>query len=146
MLEEALKDVVETLTCCVCVDSEINTTLVPCGHLFCAECASRLPECPLCRKQVMAKQRIYYPTCRDDTDMRSVSLKVVSSPVHHQSYKKRRKRDLNTSVEPWYIYCTCSAVRGHAIVESDLSNRFVKSLLFLDWSVYNCVCIFVWKT
>jgi len=77
VLEETLEEIADTLTCCVCADSELNTALVPCGHLLCWDCAQRLTECPLCRTEVTARQRVYYPTCKGATDMRSVSLKVV---------------------------------------------------------------------
>lgn len=100
MLEETLEEIVDSLTCQVCADSELNTALVPCGHLLCDDCAKRLEECPMCRTQVSARQRVYYPTCKGATNMRSVSLKVVESPVHSHSYKKRRKTDKGAVAEP----------------------------------------------
>ena len=43
--------------CCICRENEVNTCLVPCGHLcYCDECGQRsfyhTNECPICRKRI----------------------------------------------------------------------------------------------
>lgn len=40
----------EARTCKVCMDKEVNTVFLPCGHLICCnECAPQVRNCPLCR-------------------------------------------------------------------------------------------------
>ncbi|OQS01509.1 hypothetical protein ACHHYP_00661 [Achlya hypogyna] len=45
------KDVLEAMTCSVCLENDVNRVLVPCGHVFCGTCVGRLPraKCPVCR-------------------------------------------------------------------------------------------------
>ena len=39
--------------CKVCYDDSMCVdTVLPCGHMFCSRCASKLVECPLCRTVV----------------------------------------------------------------------------------------------
>jgi hypothetical protein len=39
--------------CKVCYDEGLCVdTALPCGHMFCSRCASKLVECPLCRTKV----------------------------------------------------------------------------------------------
>ncbi|KAL4232792.1 E3 ubiquitin-protein ligase mib2 [Mactra antiquata] len=48
---EKLKDM---QTCKICMEREVNTTLLPCGHLVsCEECAKKLKECPICKKKIV---------------------------------------------------------------------------------------------
>lgn len=40
----------EERTCKVCMDAEVNTVFLPCGHFVCcAECSHQLQTCPICR-------------------------------------------------------------------------------------------------
>ena len=49
MLEENEK-LKEERTCKVCMDAEVNTVFLPCGHFICcAECAKNVQRCPICR-------------------------------------------------------------------------------------------------
>jgi len=45
--------IAEIQRCSICVDRSCNSTLVPCGHMFCRECTNTLQEsnqpCPTCR-------------------------------------------------------------------------------------------------
>ncbi|NWH81075.1 BIR7B protein, partial [Piaya cayana] len=48
--EEQLRRLQEERTCKVCMDRDVSVVFVPCGHLVaCAECASNLSSCPICR-------------------------------------------------------------------------------------------------
>lgn len=44
--------------CCICLHNNVNSVLIPCGHLIlCMDCASRqgkalLNRCPICRTKV----------------------------------------------------------------------------------------------
>ena len=51
-----------TVTCIVCLDKTIDTMLSPCNHLqCCSSCAQALVLCPVCRKQVETKIKVYAP-------------------------------------------------------------------------------------
>lgn len=48
--------------CNICLDSQINTVFVPCGHSSCCyQCAQRFYKkpCPICRKKVKIVQRLF---------------------------------------------------------------------------------------
>jgi hypothetical protein len=46
--------------CVICEERTVSTALLECGHLsFCEQCAEPLKECPICRKVVVRKVRIY---------------------------------------------------------------------------------------
>jgi sacsin len=47
--------------CRVCLNSEVDVTLVPCGHVLCKRCSSAVSRCPFCRLQVSKALRIYRP-------------------------------------------------------------------------------------
>lgn len=44
--------------CVVCIDRDWNTSLQPCGHNLCDNCAGRLNYCPTCRTAIRSRQRI----------------------------------------------------------------------------------------
>ena len=49
-------------TCRVCYENEINTVLLPCGHIaLCAQCATRCSDCPICRTLIRGTVRSYIP-------------------------------------------------------------------------------------
>lgn len=48
-------------TCRVCLTNEVDTIVVPCGHVLCQRCSSAVTRCPFCRHQVTKSQRIYRP-------------------------------------------------------------------------------------
>lgn len=47
------------LVCPVCYEHQKNTTLVPCGHMFCGGCAVQVDTCPSCRVLIGRRQRTY---------------------------------------------------------------------------------------
>ncbi|XP_021846367.2 uncharacterized protein [Spinacia oleracea] len=47
--------------CRICLSSEVDVTLVPCGHVLCRRCSSAVSRCPFCRLQVSKTLRIFRP-------------------------------------------------------------------------------------
>ncbi|KAG0589167.1 hypothetical protein KC19_1G000400 [Ceratodon purpureus] len=48
-------------TCRICLTNEVDTIVIPCGHVLCQRCSTALSKCPFCRRQVTKCQRIYRP-------------------------------------------------------------------------------------
>jgi len=49
----------EARTCKVCMDREVNTVFVPCGHLVCCSyCALIQLLCPVCEKCIVENIRV----------------------------------------------------------------------------------------
>ncbi|KAJ6837170.1 sacsin [Iris pallida] len=48
-------------SCRICLSNEVNTTIVPCGHVLCHRCSSAVTRCPFCRCQVSRTMKIYRP-------------------------------------------------------------------------------------
>ncbi|XP_057820319.2 uncharacterized protein LOC131033191 isoform X2 [Cryptomeria japonica] len=48
-------------SCRVCLNSEVDTMLIPCGHVLCQRCCSAVARCPFCRRQVSKAPRMYRP-------------------------------------------------------------------------------------
>jgi hypothetical protein len=47
--------------CTICMNEEIDSVLIPCGHPFCSTCAKKTRTiCFLCRTPVLQKQRVYF--------------------------------------------------------------------------------------
>lgn len=50
----------EARTCKICLDKEVNTVFLPCGHLVCCnECAPEMDKCPVCRQLIRGTVRIF---------------------------------------------------------------------------------------
>ncbi|KAK9106331.1 hypothetical protein Syun_022342 [Stephania yunnanensis] len=47
--------------CRICLSTEVDTTLVPCGHVLCRRCSSAVTKCPFCRRQVSQSLKIFRP-------------------------------------------------------------------------------------
>ncbi|XP_023004421.1 sacsin isoform X2 [Cucurbita maxima] len=47
--------------CRVCLTSEVEITIVPCGHVLCRRCSSAVSKCPFCRLKVSKIMRIFRP-------------------------------------------------------------------------------------
>jgi hypothetical protein len=49
------------LTCLVCKERQIDTTLLPCGHLvICSICSDSCFTCPVCKKTALAEIKTYF--------------------------------------------------------------------------------------
>jgi hypothetical protein len=49
-----------TTGCRICFNDQVSTLLVPCGHVLCGACATRVECCPFCNSQFYARQAIYF--------------------------------------------------------------------------------------
>ncbi|KAH7692178.1 sacsin protein [Dioscorea alata] len=47
--------------CRVCLNNEVNVTIVPCGHVLCQRCSAAVSRCPFCRAQVSKIMKIFRP-------------------------------------------------------------------------------------
>ncbi|KAK1419824.1 hypothetical protein QVD17_29187 [Tagetes erecta] len=50
-----------TLQCRICLTREIDTTLLPCGHVLCCTCTSHVTRCPICGVQLSKTMKLYWP-------------------------------------------------------------------------------------
>ncbi|XP_075918586.1 baculoviral IAP repeat-containing protein 7-B-like [Petromyzon marinus] len=58
--EELLDKLEERLSCKVCMEREVSTMFVPCGHVAtCGHCALSLSRCPVCRVAVKTSLRAF---------------------------------------------------------------------------------------
>ncbi|KAF5177664.1 Zinc finger, C3HC4 type (RING finger) family protein, partial [Thalictrum thalictroides] len=48
-------------SCRICLSAEIDTTIVPCGHVLCRRCSTAVSRCPFCRLQVSKTIKIFRP-------------------------------------------------------------------------------------
>ncbi|CAO2037010.1 unnamed protein product [Urochloa humidicola] len=48
-------------SCRICLNAEVNMTIVPCGHVLCNRCSSSVSRCPFCRTQVSRMMKIFRP-------------------------------------------------------------------------------------
>jgi E3 ubiquitin-protein ligase MYLIP len=61
-LRDTVQHFQDSITCQMCIDSKIDTALVPCGHVMCcAACAVRLDVCPLCKVAITQRLKIFLP-------------------------------------------------------------------------------------
>jgi Zinc finger, C3HC4 type (RING finger) len=54
----------DLLICPICMEKTKNTSLKPCGHLLCGDCASTIMKvgskrCPVCRESIKAIEGVY---------------------------------------------------------------------------------------
>ena len=54
-----LHNIKSKLECKICMDRNINTFIIPCGHVICNLCINS-QECPYCRTPIQDKKTIYF--------------------------------------------------------------------------------------
>ena len=60
LLEIKEKTIKDGQLCNICVNDKINVVFIPCFHGFCClTCSNKLVDCPICRKKICKKQKIY---------------------------------------------------------------------------------------
>jgi len=60
ILKEQLQQLQEQKLCKICMDAEINTVFLPCGHLVaCLTCTKDIKQCPVCRQEIAQTVRIF---------------------------------------------------------------------------------------
>ena len=52
------------LLCSICMENQVNTAIIPCGHTFCSKCLSEnsvnnFNKCSLCRNNILHFFKIY---------------------------------------------------------------------------------------
>jgi len=58
-IEELQSHIEAVRTCILCVDKDKNIKF-NCGHVVtCNECAKKIKECPICRKKITKKEKVY---------------------------------------------------------------------------------------
>lgn len=45
--------------CQICLNENINTCIVPCGHTYCSTCSNKLHNCAICRKGIKQRVKMY---------------------------------------------------------------------------------------
>ncbi|CAL1549161.1 unnamed protein product [Lymnaea stagnalis] len=59
-LKEKNNQLRQQTVCKICMDKEVAVVFLPCGHLVsCAECASGMKDCPICRVTVKGIVRAF---------------------------------------------------------------------------------------
>lgn len=57
--KQEYRNVKNVLECSICMENKVDSVLIPCGHLYCSECAKVLEVCPHCRNSFGRIQRIF---------------------------------------------------------------------------------------
>lgn len=63
-LRERLETLEDSLLCCICMSRLVSMVLCPCGHMTCSSCAPKITECPLCRTEIVQRQKVFIPGFR----------------------------------------------------------------------------------
>ena len=59
-LMEENRRLVEAKTCKVCMENDVDTVFLPCGHLVsCNQCSPKLRKCPVCRTYIRGTVRTF---------------------------------------------------------------------------------------
>ncbi|TMW63551.1 hypothetical protein Poli38472_002492 [Pythium oligandrum] len=58
------KDAQDSLICAICLENNVDRVLIPCGHIYCSGCVSRLPRqtCPICRENIASTSLFHVPS------------------------------------------------------------------------------------
>ncbi|XP_045461188.1 E3 ubiquitin-protein ligase MYLIP [Harmonia axyridis] len=60
--QEKYLRLLDSMLCKICMDSQIDTAFLPCGHvLACNHCALRCDKCPICRTDIKQSQKLFLP-------------------------------------------------------------------------------------
>eukprot|EP01121_Diplochlamys_sp_Union-15-3_P019423 TRINITY_DN7319_c0_g1_i1.p1 TRINITY_DN7319_c0_g1~~TRINITY_DN7319_c0_g1_i1.p1 ORF type:complete len:267 (-),score=17.28 TRINITY_DN7319_c0_g1_i1:3-803(-) len=62
--DSALKTDSGVSLCKICYNDQISAALVPCGHIYCANCTQKICRenvCPICRSSINKKIEIFFP-------------------------------------------------------------------------------------
>ncbi|KAK9873863.1 hypothetical protein WA026_002220 [Henosepilachna vigintioctopunctata] len=60
--QEKYLRLLDSMLCKICMDSQIDTAFLPCGHvLACNNCALRCEKCPICRSNIKQCQKLFLP-------------------------------------------------------------------------------------
>lgn len=60
--EPAVKNTDDGKSCCVCMDSTVRVVFLPCKHMVCcADCSTKVNNCPWCRTVIDQKISVYIP-------------------------------------------------------------------------------------
>lgn len=60
--EDKLHRLMDSLTCRICMDNQIDVAFLPCAHMVtCHKCASRIDKCPVCRSEFTKAQKLHLP-------------------------------------------------------------------------------------
>ena len=59
-LSKEFEDLQNKMACKICLDAKIEVLFLPCRHLVCcSDCATRMRECPFCRKKIDGTVKVF---------------------------------------------------------------------------------------
>jgi sacsin len=58
------RDAQDSLICAICLENNVDCVLIPCGHIYCEACVTRLPRpsCPICRQHIASSSAFHVPS------------------------------------------------------------------------------------
>lgn len=60
IIDSSRQNILTKNKCCICMEAEIETAFIECGHMVaCLECSKLVTRCPICRKKVRKSLRVY---------------------------------------------------------------------------------------
>ncbi|XP_055337670.1 ubiquitin carboxyl-terminal hydrolase CYLD-like [Paramacrobiotus metropolitanus] len=59
-LQQEHRRVCEERHCKICLDKNVDVAFQSCGHLSCSNCSRTLHDCPVCRKSISAKIKLFF--------------------------------------------------------------------------------------
>uniref|UniRef100_A0A7S2XD63 RING-type domain-containing protein n=1 Tax=Lotharella oceanica TaxID=641309 RepID=A0A7S2XD63_9EUKA len=58
-MKQAEDDIDDKQLCKICYEREMDCALLPCGHMVCMQCSSRISRCPHCRERFTRTQKLF---------------------------------------------------------------------------------------
>lgn len=58
-IEELKKEIQAQKKCKICYEDNICIVLLPCGHMCCSVCASKIQTCFMCRRMIDSRQKCF---------------------------------------------------------------------------------------